>query len=125
MVNSTNGTYSGQPSHHSPPKERRTSATTPLTRSTLLVVLWWCGEPKLSDAPSARPQRLVQTRPEGDREARVAVLYEHVGQPHVAEHRRSEVACRSLSRGGLRGRDSDKPDPARQQVDVHLHKVVA
>ena len=25
----------------------------PLTRSTLLVVLWWCGEPKINDAPSA------------------------------------------------------------------------
>ena len=26
---------------------------TPLTRSTLLVVLWWCGEPKMREAPSA------------------------------------------------------------------------
>ena len=51
------------------------------------------------------PERLVQTRPEGAREARVAVRYEHVWQPYVAEHRSDEVAGRSLSRGGLGGWD--------------------
>ena len=64
-----------------------------------------------------RSERLVQTRPEGAREARVAVRY--VGQPHVAEHR---SFVRGLSHGCLRGRD--KPDPASQRVDVHLHEVV-
>ena len=69
-----------------------------------------------------RPERLVQTRPEGAREARVAVRYEHVGQPYVAEHRSDEVAGSSLSSGGLGGRD--QPYSASQQVDVHLHKGV-
>ena len=41
MANSTSGIKSGQSSHLSPAKERRTSAITPLTRSTLQVVLWW------------------------------------------------------------------------------------
>ena len=104
MANSTSGTRSGQSSHRSPAKERRTSAMTLLTRSTLLVVLWWCWEPK-SPEDERRPERLVQTRPEGAREARVAVLYEHVGQSYVAEHRSDEVAGRSLSRGCLGGRD--------------------
>ena len=75
----------------------------------------------MSDASSASC-RLVQ-KALVRREALVAVRCEHVGQPHVAQHRSDEVACRSLSRGCLRGRY--KPDPARQQVDVHPHKVVA
>jgi hypothetical protein len=41
MATSTSGTKSGQSSTRSPVKERSTSAMTPLTRSTLLVVLLW------------------------------------------------------------------------------------
>ena len=91
---------------------------TPLTRSTLLVVLLWCGEPKMS----VGTQRLVQPGPEGAREARVAVRDEHVGQPDVAEHRRDEVARRRLSGSGLEGRD--QPHAPGQLVDVHLQEVV-
>ena len=77
-------------------------------------MLWWCWEPK-SPEDERRPERLVQTRPEGAREVRVAVRYKHVGQPvglpqpyvvvGLAEHQSDEVAGRSLSRGGLGGRD--------------------
>jgi hypothetical protein len=41
ITNSTSGTSSGQLSLRSLAKERSTSAITPLTRSTLLAVLWW------------------------------------------------------------------------------------
>ena len=54
-----------------------------------------------------RSELLVQTRPEGAREAHVAVRYEHVGQPNLVEYRRNEVACSCFSRGCLRGWDSD------------------
>ena len=46
-------------SHLSKTKGRRTSAMTPLTRSTLLAVLWLCCEPKMRDAPGVS-RRLVQ-----------------------------------------------------------------
>ena len=53
MANSTSGTSSGQLSQRSLAKERSTSAMTPFTRSTLLVVLWWWGEPNMSEEPRA------------------------------------------------------------------------
>ena len=47
--------YKGQSSHpsRSPAEERRPSAITPLTRPTLLVVMWRRWEPKTSEAPRA------------------------------------------------------------------------
>ena len=54
------GASERQSSARSPAKERGTSATTPLTRSALLVVLRRCGEPTMSDAPSAA-RRPVQS----------------------------------------------------------------
>jgi len=54
MANSTRGIRSGQLSCRSLTKARSTSSMTPLTRSTLLVVLWWCGDPKIRVEPSAR-----------------------------------------------------------------------
>mmetsp|Transcript_17145 Transcript_17145/g.47118 ORF Transcript_17145/g.47118 Transcript_17145/m.47118 type:complete len:225 (+) Transcript_17145:261-935(+) len=53
MANSTSGVSSGQSSWRSLTKDRSTSSTTALTRSTLLVVWWWCGEPKMREDPIA------------------------------------------------------------------------
>jgi hypothetical protein len=53
MANSTSGMSDGQLSCRSETKERRTSAMTPLTRSVRALVLWWCGDPKMSEVPKA------------------------------------------------------------------------
>jgi hypothetical protein len=49
IANSASGTNSDQSSARSPTKACRTSAMTPLTHSTLLVVLWWCCEPNMAE----------------------------------------------------------------------------
>jgi hypothetical protein len=87
---------------------------TPVTRSTLLVVL------RAGDQLGA--QRGMQSRPEGAGETRAAVGDEHVGQTHVAERETDVVAGRRLGSGSLEGRD--QPDPPGQEVDVHLQEVV-
>jgi hypothetical protein len=55
MVNSTSGTKFDQSPARSPEKQRSTSesARTQFTRPTLLVVLWRCGEPKMSATSNA------------------------------------------------------------------------
>ena len=119
IANSSSGTRAGQSSARSPAKERKTSAMTPLTRSTLLVVLRWCGEPKMGDAPTAA------CRPECASEACVAIRHEHVGQPQVAKHRRDQVASLRLGSCGLEGRDQPHAPGHEVYSYVHLQKVVA
>jgi hypothetical protein len=84
---STSGTKPGpgQSSARQLAKEHSTSAMTPFTRSTLLV-LCWCSEPKMIEAPS------VACSPA--QKALVTVRHQHVRQPHVAKNRSNEVARR-------------------------------
>ena len=54
IANSTSSVRSGQSSGLSFTNARSTSATTPLTHSTLEDVLWWSGEPKIRVEPKAQ-----------------------------------------------------------------------
>eukprot|EP00292_Cryptomonas_paramecium_P023625 CAMPEP_0113676766 /NCGR_PEP_ID=MMETSP0038_2-20120614/8842_1 /TAXON_ID=2898 /ORGANISM="Cryptomonas paramecium" /LENGTH=146 /DNA_ID=CAMNT_0000593865 /DNA_START=591 /DNA_END=1027 /DNA_ORIENTATION=- /assembly_acc=CAM_ASM_000170 len=88
-----------------------------LTRSTLLVVWWWYGDPKMSEAPMAAFSEVQKSLVK-----RVAVRDEHVGQAHVAEDGADEVARDDLG-GGLLDR-RNQPHPPGEQVDVNLHEVL-
>ena len=112
MANSASGTKSGQSPPRPAAKERRTSATALSMRSTLLVVLWRCGEPKTSDAPRASRRPAQKALAKG-------VSRSETSTRPAAPRRGTQVTRaprRSFGSGGLERGD---------QPDEHLQKVVA
>ena len=89
---------------------------TQLTRSTLLVVLWWCGEPKINDAPSAswRPVQKALVKRVSRSETRTS------GSPTSrntdATKLRAAVSAVAVLKVG--------PHAPGQEVDVHLQEVM-
>ena len=115
MANSTRGIRSGQLSCRSLTKARSTSSMTPLTRSTLLVVLWWCCDPKIRVEPSARWREV--------HEPHVAIRDDGVGKPDGPEDRCHKVQGCCFRRGRLEC--GDQPYAPRKQVNVHLQEIMA
>ena len=101
MSNSTSGTVSGRSSHGLAPVDGEGVQGVGEDATTDALGLAGCVAVLRRAEDQRRAWHLAQTRPEGAREARVAVRDEHAGRARVAQHRGYEAAARSLGRGGL------------------------
>ena len=87
---------------------------TQLRCSTLLVVLWWWGDPKMTVEPNAACNPVQK--------ALVKLVSQSVtstvGEPNVTENGADEVTRCNVGGGGLDRRY--QPHAAGQEIDVHL-----